>query len=110
MIDHPHIAAALQLLDDLGLPRAQQNERSALTLLALLDLRPDREWRRAGAPLIGITPIMDWMRTHYEKHYKANSREGIRRRTMVVSQFEFGGPAGNLNRPRRFPYQYGSDL
>lgn len=91
MIDHPHIAAALQILNDLGLPRAQRNERSALTLLALLDLQPDREWRHAKAPLIGITPIMDWMRTHYGKNYKPNTRETVRRQTM--HQFVIAGIA-----------------
>lgn len=91
MIDHPTIAAALQVLDDLGLPRAQQNERSALTLLALLDLRPDHEWKRAVAPLMGITPIMDWMRAQYGKHYKPNTRETVRRQTM--HQFVLAGIA-----------------
>ena len=57
---------ALKILAELALPRTQQKERSALTLLALLDLTPDREWRSAGSPLMGITPIMDWCRTHYE--------------------------------------------
>jgi hypothetical protein len=91
LIDHPHIAAAVQLLTDLGLPRTQQNQRSALTLLALLDLRPDREWKRGAAPLMGITPIMDWMRVHYGKDYKANSRESVRRRT--IHQFVMAGIA-----------------
>jgi hypothetical protein len=91
LIDHPNIASALQVLDDLGLPRAQRNERSALTLLALLDLRPDREWSHAAAPLMGITPIMDWMRTHYGKHYKPNTRETVRRQTM--HQFVLAGIA-----------------
>lgn len=91
MIDHPNIVAASQILDDLGLPRAQQNERSALTLLALLDLQPDREWKRASAPLIGITPIMDWMRKHYGKHYQPNTRETVRRQTM--HQFVLAGIA-----------------
>lgn len=91
MIDHPHIAAALQILDELGLPRAQRNERSALTLLALLDLRPDREWKQAKAPLIGITPIMDWMRAYYAKDYKPNTRETVRRQTM--HQFVLAGIA-----------------
>ena len=89
MIDHPNIVAALQVLKDLGLPRAQRNERSALTLLALLDLRPGYNWRRAKAPLMGITPIMDWMREQYGKDYKANSRESIRRRT--IHQFVMAG-------------------
>ncbi|MGH2506949.1 MAG: hypothetical protein ACRDHZ_05980 [Ktedonobacteraceae bacterium] len=34
------IAEALSILKDLGLPRGQQNERSALTLLALHNVGP----------------------------------------------------------------------
>ena len=34
-----NIEAAHQIIISLGLPRAQQNERSALSLLALLNLR-----------------------------------------------------------------------
>ncbi len=35
---------ALEVLAALGLPNAQRNERSALTLLALLDLEPTQPW------------------------------------------------------------------
>jgi adenine-specific DNA-methyltransferase len=37
------IDEALQILADLGLPPAQRNERSALTVLALIDMRPKRK-------------------------------------------------------------------
>jgi hypothetical protein len=73
---------ALSILNDLDLPRAQQNDRSALCLLALLDLRPNRSWAAATAPLIGITPMMDWARTHFDKNYAPNTRETFRRQTM----------------------------
>lgn len=114
MIDHPKIADALHILMDLGLPRAQQNDRSALTLLALLDLQPDDAWRSASAPLIGITPIMDWIRTHYGKEYKPNTRETVRRQTM--HQFVLAGialynpddPARPVNSPRAV-YQVSPD-
>jgi BsuBI/PstI restriction endonuclease domain/BsuBI/PstI restriction endonuclease HTH domain len=76
------IAEALRLLIALGLPRAQQNERSSVTLLALLDLPPNRQWSQAAAPLVGITPIMDWARQHYGKDYAPNTRETFRRQTM----------------------------
>ena len=66
----------------LGLPRAQQNERSALCLLALLNLTPRKKWKMAETPLIGITPIMDWAREHYQKEYAPNTRETVRRQTM----------------------------
>ena len=58
------IEAALQILVSLGLPRAQQNDRSALCLLALLNLTPRKAWAKAENPLMGITPIMDWAREH----------------------------------------------
>lgn len=77
-----YIKAALHILDSLGLPRAQQNERSALCLLALLNLTPDKAWAEAESPLMGITPIMDWAREHYAKNYAPNTRETVRRQTM----------------------------
>lgn len=77
-----HVEAAKQIIISLGLPRAQQNERSALCLLALLDLTPGKRWAKAGNPLMGITPIMDWTRDHYGKNYAPNTRETVRRQTM----------------------------
>jgi BsuBI/PstI restriction endonuclease domain/BsuBI/PstI restriction endonuclease HTH domain len=77
-----HIKAANQILVALGLPRAQQNERSALCLLALLNLTPGKPWSKAESPLIGITPIMDWAREYFDKDYAPNTRETVRRQTM----------------------------
>lgn len=66
-----------EVLVALGLRKLQQNERSALTLLALLDLKPETPWRKASAPLRGITPIMDWFAEHYGKRYAPQySRNG----------------------------------
>jgi adenine-specific DNA-methyltransferase len=66
-----YIKAVHQIIISLGLPRAQQNKRSALCLLALLNLTPGKAWGDAENPLIGITPIMDWAREHYDKDYAA---------------------------------------
>lgn len=77
-----HITDARKILQALELPRAQQNERSALCLLAILDLTPDKNWASASNPLIGITPIMNWARKHYRKSYAPNTRETVRRQTM----------------------------
>jgi len=73
---------ALSILNMLGFPRAQLNERSALTLLALLDLKPSSEWKNASAPLIGITPMMEFFSKHYGKTYAPNTRETVRRQTV----------------------------
>jgi hypothetical protein len=97
---HPHVDSALQILADLGLPRAQHNERSALTLLALIDLRPNRTWSEAAAPFMGITPIMSWIREHYGKKYAPNSRETFRKET--IHQFVQAGFAlYNPDKPSR---------
>jgi hypothetical protein len=77
-----HLDSAHQIIISLGLPRAQQNERSALSLLALLNLTPDKSWAQAENPLLGITPIMDWAKDHYDTKYAPNSRETFRRQTM----------------------------
>jgi hypothetical protein len=76
------LADARKILLSLGLPKAQQNDRSALCLLALLDLQRDRTWAKADNPLVGISPIMDWIRAHYKKRYAPNTRETVRRQTM----------------------------
>ncbi|MDO9049369.1 MAG: BsuBI/PstI family type II restriction endonuclease [Methylobacter sp.] len=57
-------------------------QRSALCLLALLNLAPSKMWAQAENPLVGITLIMDWSREHYDKDYAPNSRETFRRQTM----------------------------
>ena len=100
MSEHKNIDDALSILLQLGLPRAQQNERSALCLLALLDLTPNKKWRQAENPLIGITPIMDWAKAHYKSAYAPNTRETFRRQTM--HQFVAAGIAlCNPDKPKR---------
>jgi len=76
------IDEAVQILTQLDFPRRQLNERSALTLLALLDLKPTDSWDLAASPLMGITPMMDFMAQHYGKTYKPNTRETVRRQTV----------------------------
>jgi adenine-specific DNA-methyltransferase len=94
------IDAALEILKALGFPRAQQNERSALTLLALLDLTPRKSWSDASAPLRGITQMMGFFDEHYGKKYAPNTRETVRRQT--VHQFlEAGIILYNPDEPTR---------
>jgi hypothetical protein len=76
------IREALQVLEELGFPCQQVNERSALTLLALLDLKPQDNWSEARDPLIGITPMMEFFNQHYGKRYAPNTRETVRRHTV----------------------------
>ncbi len=76
------IQEALVILKEISAPREQQNERSALCLLALADIQPDTSWNQATAPRRGITEMMDWFRSFYGKQYAPNTRETVRRQTM----------------------------
>ncbi|WP_377479607.1 MAG: BsuBI/PstI family type II restriction endonuclease [Microcoleus anatoxicus] len=82
MTSENHINEALEILAALGFPKGQLNERSALTLLALLEIKPAESWDLAKSPLLGITPIMDFMKQQYGKKYAANTRETVRRQTV----------------------------
>ncbi len=77
---------AMAILESLGLPRAQQNERSALVLLALADVKPKSAWKDCRQPLLRVWDIMGFIREVYKKDYAANTRETIRRQT--IHQFE----------------------
>ena len=83
------LAQALSVLGDLGFPSEQLNERSAYTLLALLNLEPHESWNMIQSPLLGVTPIMTWIAEIYGKPYAPNSRETFRRFTL--HQFISGG-------------------
>lgn len=82
MTKQKRLAEALLILNQLGLPKAQLNERTSLCLLALLNLTPIKSWNEAETPLIGITPIMDWSKKYYGKVYAPNTRETFRRQSM----------------------------
>jgi adenine-specific DNA-methyltransferase len=94
------INEAQDILRQLGFPWSQRNERSALTLLALLRLRPEDPWSAATDPLIGIAQMMDWFAGHYGRRYAPNTRETVRRRT--VHQFvDAGLVTRNPDKPTR---------
>ncbi|NLT71509.1 MAG: N-6 DNA methylase [Verrucomicrobiaceae bacterium] len=91
---------ALDLLQQLDVPRAQRNESSALTLLALLGHTPKTKWKDSKRTFIGITQMMDWFRDHFGVTYAPNTRETVRRQT--VHQFvEMGLAIPNPDQPDR---------
>jgi hypothetical protein len=106
MAERNKIADALQVLGELGMPRAQQNGRSALCLLALLNLTQEKSWTAAKNPLVGITPMMQFARNHYGKQYAPNTRETFRRQTMHqlvaagVALYNPDNPTRPVNSPK----------
>ena len=94
------IKDALQILTDFDVPRGRQNERTALCLLALLNIKPKTKWVNAEAPLVGITPMMQFAKEHYEKNYAPNTRETFRRQSMH-QLIEAGIALYNPDKPER---------
>lgn len=72
------LVEAVEALTALQFGPRQRNETAAYTLLALLDLQPDASWAEAQAPLLGITPIIDFIAKAYGVRYAPNTRETIR--------------------------------
>lgn len=94
------VSEALSILQTLKVPREQQNERSALTLLALLGMKPRKQWADAEAPMLGITEMMSYFEKHFGKKYAPNTRETVRR--FTVHQFvQMGLVLANPDDPRR---------
>jgi len=89
LLEQEKIDQALEIITAIGMPPAQQNERSALTFLALANLSPESNWEDIERPMIGVTPIMSWCRDVYGKEYAPNTRETFRRQTL--HQFIDGG-------------------
>ena len=83
------INEGIEILEAMGLPRAQQNERSSLTLLALLDLGKNTPWSKSKKRIIRIHDILMFIQKVYRKKYAENTRETIRRQTL--HQFEQAG-------------------
>lgn len=80
------IGEAQGILRVLGLPAAQQNEISALTLLALCGIRPNDSWHAAKRRSLTVTKgIMEFVAREYGRDYKPNTRETFRR--QVLHQF-----------------------
>jgi len=115
LLEQEKIDQALEIITAIGMPPAQQNERSALTFLALANLSPESNWQDIERPMIGVTPIMDWCRDVYGKEYAPNTRETFRRQTL--HQFIDGGlclynpdkPDRSVNSPKAC-YQFTTEL
>ncbi len=83
------IEEAKQILKALGLPPRQQNEISAVTLLALANIGERDAWSDARASRRGIHDILTFASGTLGKHYAENTRESVRR--QVIHQFEQAG-------------------
>lgn len=80
------IKEAQTILKELGLPKAQQNDISALTLLALCGVKEAGAWKDAQRSSLKVTKgVMAFMAKQYKRRYAPNTRETVRR--QVLHQF-----------------------
>lgn len=94
------IDEALEALRDFEVGKDQLNERSAMILLALLQLKDGDSWEQATNPMLGTRAIMDWIRDQFDVPYKPNTRETIRR--FSLHQFIIAGfVEENADKPDR---------
>ena len=76
------IEDAIEVIKLLGLPKGQWNSRTAMVLLALGQLPPDKPWSEMSNALSGTLAIMGFIASHYETTYAPNTRETIRRYSL----------------------------
>ncbi|MCH5173817.1 MAG: restriction endonuclease [Bacteroidales bacterium] len=103
------IEQAQAILKAFGLPEAQQNEMSALTLLALCGLRKSTPWSEATAERCGVSnEIMAFVNENYKKKtpYAPNTRETFRRHVLhqfvqaAIARYNPDEPNLPVNSPR----------
>ena len=73
------IAEALSILKAIGMPNEQLNDRTAICLLALIDLAPKENWSNAKNPMLGIRAVLDFAREKLNINYAENTRESVRK-------------------------------
>jgi len=95
------ITEALNILKQFNVPKKQQNERSALALLALLSLKEKDSWKDAKKTLIRVHDMMQFIKAEYNREYAENSRETFRRQTLHQFEKEVGMVERNADDPTR---------
>lgn len=93
------------ILSAIGMPKQQTNDRSAYVLLALANITEADSWVSAQKPELRIVDMMNFMSTNFDKIYKPNTRETIRKDT--IHQFVDGAVAerntDSTDRPTNSP-------
>ena len=70
----PKIDEAKKFLEKIGMPKAQQSDICALSLLAMAGIKPNDEWKDASNEWIRIHDIIAFANKHYKTTYAENNR------------------------------------
>ena len=73
---------AKDILEKIGMPKAQQTDLCAYTLLALLGIKEKSKWNTATNEYIRIHDIIEFIKQNYGVAYAENSRETFRKQAM----------------------------
>lgn len=73
---------AKNILKEIGMPKNQQNDLCAYTLLALLNIKENTGWSKADNQFIRIHDIMGFIKENYKIAYAENSRETFRKQAL----------------------------
>ncbi|MBP3233146.1 MAG: restriction endonuclease [Eubacterium sp.] len=78
----PKIDEAKEFLASVGMPKAQQADICALSILAMAGIKPDDNWKNATNEWIRIHDIIAFANLYYGTTYAENSRETFRKQAM----------------------------
>ena len=71
-----------EILGIMGMPKAQQSDLCALTILAMSDVTTQTPFTNASNAWLRIHDIIQFINTHYDKAYAENSRETFRKKAL----------------------------
>ena len=95
----PKIDEARDFLASVGMPKAQQADICALSILAMAGVKPDDDWKDATNEWIRIHDIIAFDNQYYGTTYAENSRETFRKQAMhrfrTAALIEDNGKATN---------------
>lgn len=77
-----NIANAKKILFLIGMPKKQQSDTCAFTLLALAGIKPQMNWSEATQKWCGIHEILLFVKNNYDVSYAENSRETFRKQAL----------------------------
>lgn len=96
---HEHLIIAIDILESLGFPKAQQKDLCGYVLLALCGIGPNSSWANASNKWTRIHDIIKFLSDQYNKEYAENSRETIRKEALhhfrMAAIIEDNGTATN---------------
>jgi len=78
----PKIGEAKKFLESIGMPKEQQSDLCALSLLAMAGLKQNDSWNKASNEWIRIHDIIAFVNENYDITYAENSRETFRKQAM----------------------------